>query len=42
LIADHYPKGTKVTDAEMRRLNLVLHDTLGRWNYTLHPKQIMN
>jgi len=42
LIADHYPKGTKVTDAQMRRLNLVLHDTLGRWNYTLHPKQIVN
>ncbi|MBM3796591.1 MAG: ISAzo13 family transposase, partial [Acidobacteria bacterium] len=42
LIADYYPKGTKVTDAQMRRLNLVLHDTLGRWNYTLYPKQIVN
>ena len=45
LIADTYNKGIKITDAEMRRLNLLRHDTLGRWNYTLHPKhpkQIVN
>ncbi len=42
LIADTYVKGSKVTDAEIRRLNLLPHDTLGRWNYTLHPKQIVN
>lgn len=42
LIADHYDKGIRITDAEMRLLNHVPHDTLGRWNYTLHPKQIVN
>jgi hypothetical protein len=42
LIADTYVKGSKITDAEMRRLNLLRHDTLGRWNYTLHPNQIVN
>ena len=42
LIADTYHKGIKITDAEMRRLHLLRHDTLGRWNYTLHPKQIVN
>jgi hypothetical protein len=42
LIADTYDKGIRVTDQEMRLLNLVRHDTLGRWNYTLHPKQIVN
>jgi Rhodopirellula transposase DDE domain len=41
-IADTYVKGSKITDAEMRRLNLLRHDTLGRWNYTLHPNQIVN
>lgn len=41
LIADTYDKGIKITDAEMRRLYLLRHDTLGRWNYTLHPKQIV-
>ena len=37
-----YEQGIKVTDKEMRLLNLARHDTLGRWNYTLHPKQIGN
>src|SRR5665213_142044 len=39
LIAENYDKGTRITDPEMLQLNLVPHDTLGRWNYTLHPKQ---
>jgi hypothetical protein len=26
----------------MRQINLVPHDTLGRWNYTLHPTQNVN
>ncbi len=42
LIAANYDKGIKVTAKEMRLLNLVRHGTLGRWNYTLHPKQIVN
>ena len=42
LATDIYDKGIKVTDKEMRLLNLARHDTLGRWNYTLHPQQIGN
>jgi hypothetical protein len=42
LIAENYDKGTRITDPEMLQLNLVPHDTLGRWNYTLHPKQNVN
>ena len=41
-ITEIYDQGIRVTDKEMRILNLVRHDTLGRWNYTLHPKQIVN
>jgi hypothetical protein len=42
LIAENYDKGTRITDPEMLQLNLVPHDTLGRWNYTLHPNQTVN
>ncbi len=42
LIAENYDKGIRITDTQMRLLNLAPHDTLGRWNYTLHPKQIVN
>jgi hypothetical protein len=42
LIADSYVKGIRVTDSEMRMLSLQRHDTLGRWNYTLQPRQIVN
>ena len=42
LIAENYDKGTRITDPEMLQLNLFPHDTLGRWNYTLHPKQNVN
>ncbi len=42
LITGHYDTGIKISDAEMRQLKLVPHDTLGRWNYTLHPTQNVN
>ncbi|MEK7408554.1 MAG: hypothetical protein AAB225_26075, partial [Acidobacteriota bacterium] len=42
LIPGHYDTGIKISDAEMRQLKLVPHDTLGRWNYTLHPTQNVN
>jgi Rhodopirellula transposase DDE domain len=42
LIADNYVQGIRVTNAEMRMLNLERHDTLGCWNYTLLPGQIVN
>lgn len=42
LLDEYYETGTKISDAEMRKLRLVPHDTLGRWNYTLHPIQNVN
>ena len=42
LLDDNYQKGVRISDAEMLQLNIVKHDTLGRWNYTLHPKQNVN
>ena len=32
-----YPKGFKISDAEMAALPLTRHDFHGDWNYTLHP-----
>jgi transposase len=32
-----YPKGIKVSDAEMQALNLHRHDFHGEWNYTIKP-----
>jgi transposase len=32
-----YPKGVKITDAQMRALPLTRHDWHGDWNYTLTP-----
>ncbi|MGI9018360.1 MAG: ISAzo13 family transposase [Euzebya sp.] len=34
-----YPKGIKISDAEMRALPLTLHDFHGEWNYTLSSHQ---
>jgi len=42
LIPEIYDTGIKISDAEMRQLNLVPHQTLGRWNYTVHPVQNVN
>ena len=42
LIPEHYDTGIKITDAEMRRLNLVPNGVLGRWNYTVRPSQNVN
>src|ERR1700704_5926510 len=38
---DHslYPKGIKVTDAEMTTLNIQRHTFQGDWNYTISPRQ---
>ena len=32
-----YPAGIKVSDAQMRAINLTRHDFHGEWNYTLSP-----
>jgi len=42
LIPDNYETGIKISDAEMRRLNLVPNEVLGRWNYTVRPSQNVN
>ena len=39
LIPENYNTGIKISDAEMRQLNLIPHDTLGCWNYTVRPMQ---
>jgi hypothetical protein len=33
-----YPKGEKITDAELAALNIQRHRFHGDWNYTVHPK----
>jgi hypothetical protein len=42
LIPENYDTGIKISDAEMRHLNLVPHEMLGRWNYTVRPSQNVN
>jgi len=42
LMPENYDTGIKISDAEMRRLNLVPHEKLGRWNYTVRPAQNVN
>ena len=34
-----YPTGIKVTDKEMRALNIERHDFHGDWNYTIRPRE---
>jgi len=42
LAPDDYDTGIKISDAEMRQLNIVPHDVLGRWNYTVSPARNVN
>ena len=42
LIRGRYDTGVKVSDRQMRQLSLLKHETLGLWNYTLHPAQNVN
>jgi hypothetical protein len=39
LVAKEYCTGEKVSDERMGQLNLLRHDTLPNWNYTLAPTQ---
>ena len=39
LIPENYDTGIKISDAEMRQLNLVPHEMPGCWNYTVRPTQ---
>lgn len=33
-----YPKGIKITDADMQTLNITPHDFHGDWDYTINPR----
>jgi hypothetical protein len=33
-----YPTGLKVSDEELELLNIIPNETLGKWNYTVHPR----
>ncbi len=33
-----YKKGIKISDAEMKKLNMKKHKFHGEWNYTIKPK----
>jgi transposase len=35
-----YPKGVRITDEQMARINLKPHPFHGDWNYTIHPKTL--
>ncbi len=34
-----YPIGVKVSDEEMRQLNIARNEFHGDWNYTIRPKR---
>jgi hypothetical protein len=38
LDVNEYPKGLKITDQEMKRLQITPHEFHGEWNYTLSPR----
>ena len=40
LIRKHYPKGEKVSDADMAQLPIIRHETRPNWNYTLKPSKM--
>lgn len=42
LIPETYVTGIKISDQQMREIHLVRPDTLGLWNYSLHPAQNVN
>jgi len=37
-----YPKGIKVSDQELRQVNIVRDDFHGEWNYAIHPQCAKN
>lgn len=37
-VKSSYPKGVKITDAQMRTVNLSSHRQLPRWNYSISPE----
>lgn len=39
LVKKDYPTGIKISDAEMKTLNIRPHKVLPKWNYTIEPRQ---
>lgn len=37
LDTNKYPKGTKITDEELRQVNIIRDEFHGEWNYAIHP-----
>jgi hypothetical protein len=37
LDAHHYPKGRRVSDAQLAGVHLEPHQFHGEWNYTIYP-----
>ena len=37
-----YPAGIKVSDAQMRAINLARHDFHGEWNYTVPMNEVVD
>ncbi|HEY6273703.1 MAG TPA: ISAzo13 family transposase [Terriglobales bacterium] len=42
IVPDNYECGNKVSDQQMREINLLRHDTLGLWNYSVRPTPNVN
>ncbi len=40
LLDQPYEKGVKVSDQEMKALNLERHETCLQWNYTIKPQRV--
>ena len=38
LDTNNYPKGIKVSDKEMKQIDLIRHSFHGEWNYTIRPR----
>jgi hypothetical protein len=38
LNSKEYQKGIKVSDSQMKAINIIRHDELPKWNYSLVPK----
>jgi Rhodopirellula transposase DDE domain len=36
---NRYPKGIKISDDRMARLNITKHEFHGEWNYTIAPSK---
>jgi hypothetical protein len=37
-----YPTGIKVSDAQMRMLDITRSEFHGEWNYVLHPQSVLS